>query len=106
MGIIISSILTAIDHNCRYRNNCEGNVYGFIQIATGLVMLVVAIISSILTCKATCCKTIRRGRVHYTSNHTHIQMPSLPTALEGIQQEDLPPSYDNVTGKGSKYQKF
>merc|ERR1711874_204521 len=104
--IIISSFLTAGDMHWRcayYDRACLGLVTTPIQIVMGLVMLVAATVSSALTCRATCCRSTEQGRVHYTSNHTHIQMPSLPTAME---QVDLPPAYHNVAGEGSKYQKF
>jgi len=102
--IIMSGVLMGAHVNFRceyYDRGCGAYIPLAIQVVAGLVMLIVGITSSALTCKATCCgKEVSQGRVHYTSDQTHIQMPNLPTALEE------PPTYHSVAGEGSKYQKF
>merc|ERR1711962_263878 len=93
--IIMSGVLLEITSQCgSYHINDEGcgaYVPLSVLIVVGMIMLVVAIVSSVLTCKATCCDaTTSQGRLHYTANQTHIQMPSLPTGLEE------PPVYQSV----------
>jgi hypothetical protein len=66
----------------------------YTMIVTGLLMLVVGMTTGALTCRPLCRRRATTGAT-----------PGLP-ASQVLGQEDPPPSYSDVTGSNSKYQKF
>merc|ERR1712088_1093357 len=112
--LIMSSVWVGIGNigNCYYPDgrpfssiDCTvGTASLVIQSVTGLAMLICSICSSVLTCRAICCRpTAVEGAVHYTPGSSF-----LPRVLErGHAKVDM----DLLPGQGSawdgaNYQKF
>merc|ERR1711863_51525 len=98
-------------------------------IAMGVTMLVIAIASASLTCYPLCCRSTKQGTVHYNPNQVQQQEPAsvlvnanqiaalnLPavkdmqanssTSVQLLSDSAEPPTYQDVAGVGSNYQKF
>jgi hypothetical protein len=82
-----------------------------VQMMTGLIELVLAIISSSLSCKATCCRdkvdtTSERSKVMFspTGGLDHDQIITLAKQMQQSTQDEepspLPPSYEEWTWLG------
>jgi len=98
-------------------------------IAMGVTMLVIAIASASLTCYPLCCRSTKQGTVHYNPNQVQQQEPAsvlvnanqiaafnLPAvkdmqanssmSVQLLSDSAEPPTYQDVAGVGSNYQKF
>jgi len=121
--LIMASISLQI-FGYRYRYEASPVSYALL-IAMGVVMLAIAIASASLTCYPLCCRSTKQGTVHYNPNQVpasvlvnadQMAALSLPP-LQNLQTHsstsvkllsDLadPPTYQDVAGVGSNYQKF
>merc|ERR1712203_239815 len=98
--------------------------YGLL-IAMGATMLIVAIASASLTCYPLCCRSTKQGAVHYKPNQVPtsvlvnanqmaaLNLPPLQdlqahpsTSVQLLSDSAEPPTYQDVAGVGSNYQKF
>jgi len=94
-------------------------------IAMGVTMLVIAIASASLTCYPLCCRSTKQGAVHYKPNQVPtsvlvnanqmaaLNLPPLQdlqahpsTSVQLLSDSAEPPTYQDVAGVGSNYQKF
>merc|ERR1712008_138062 len=120
--LIISSI--SLDIFGRYIYGVSPVSYGLL-IAMGATMLVVAIASASLTCYPLCCRSTKQGAVHYQPNQVPasvlvnadqiaaLNLPPLQdlkahasTSVQLLSDSAEPPTYQDVAGVGSNYQKF
>jgi len=103
------------------------------MIAMGVTMLISAITSASLTCRPLCCSPTKQGLVHYRPNNQVNQvsetnatsvvlnvdelgkvilpavqdMQAIPTNSPRLASDSSAlPTYQDVAGVGSKYQKF
>jgi len=122
--LIMAAIsLQIFGYHYRYRYEASPVSYALL-IAMGVVMLAIAIASASLTCYPLCCQSTKQGAVHYNPNQVpamagaSVQMAalSLPplqnlqthssTSVKLLSDSADPPTYQDVAGVGSNYQKF
>jgi len=127
--LIMSAIsLEIFGHHYQYRYRTSPVSY-VLLIAMGVTMLVIAIASASLTCYPLCCRSTKQGTVHYNPNQVQQQEPAsvlvnanqiaalnLPavkdmqanssTSVQLLSDSAEPPTYQDVAGVGSNYQKF
>jgi hypothetical protein len=117
--ILFGSLNWTFNHCNYYRNtDITGNhIYPF-QILAGLVVLVLAISSSALSCQATCCRPKRKSSDQQvvfspTDNNTTVELGNLAARVvrESTEQTTAPPDYQTVIDENQednsfKYQKL
>jgi len=123
--LIMSAIwLEIFGHEYRYRYGTSPVSY-VLLIAMGVTMLVIAIASASLTCYPLCCRSTKQGAVHYKPNQVPtsvlvnanqmaaLNLPPLQdlqahpsTSVQLLSDSAEPPTYQDVAGVGSNYQKF
>jgi len=109
-----------------YRYWYEGSPVSYaLLIAMGVLMLAIAIASASLTCYPLCCQSTKQGAVHYNPNQVPasvlvnadqmaaLSLPPLQnlhthssTSVKLLSDSADPPTYQDVAGVGSTYQKF
>jgi len=123
--LIMSAIsLEIFGHYYRYRYGTSPVSY-VLLIAMGVTMLAIAIASASLTCYPLCCRSTKQGTVHYKPNQVPasvlvnadqiaaLNLPPLQdlqahpsTSVQLLSDSAEPPTYQDVAGVGSNYQKF
>merc|ERR1711974_24673 len=127
--LIMSAIsLQIFGYHYQYRYGTSPVSYALL-IAMGVTMLVIAIASASLTCYPLCCRSTKQGTVHYNPNQVQQQEAAsvlvnanqiaalnLPpvkdmqanssTSVQLLSDSAEPPTYHDVAGVGSNYQKF
>merc|ERR1711974_103961 len=127
--LIISAIsLQIFGYHYQYRYGTSPVSYALL-IAMGVTMLVIAIASASLTCYPLCCRSTKQGTVHYNPNQVQQQeaasvlvnanqiaalnLPAVKdmqanssTSVQLLSDSAEPPTYHDVAGVGSNYQKF
>jgi len=121
--LIMSAIsLEIFGHHYQYRYRTSPVSY-VLLIAMGVTMLVIAIASASLTCYPLCCRSTKQGAVHYKPNQVPtsvlvnqmaaLNLPPLQdlqahpsTSVQLLSDSAEPPTYQDVAGVGSNYQKF
>merc|ERR1712018_17736 len=123
--LLIMSALALEFFGNRYYYRQIGPYSYALLIAMGATMLIVAIASASLTCTPLCCRSTKQGVVHYKPNQVpasmivnadQISALNLPpvqdlqaqpsTSVKLLSESAEPPTYQDVAGVGSKYQKF
>merc|ERR1712018_1090783 len=114
--LLIMSALALEFFGNRYHYRQIGPYSYALLIAMGATMLIVSIASASLTCSPLCCRSTNQVPASMIVNADQIAALNLPavqdlktqpsTSVKLLSESAEPPTYQDVAGVGSKYQKF